>query len=103
MVPMPKIDLSVKNRLGQEEAKKCIRSLIADSRERFAGRVSNLAETWNGYVDAFSFEAMGFAVTGKLEVEAAQLLIEIHLPWAAYPFKSRIEQEILTHARELLA
>ena len=100
---MPKIDLSVAHQLGQEEAKKRIASLIADSRNRFAGRVSNAAESWNGYVDAFSFEAMGFSVSGKLEVQAAQVVIEMHLPWAAYPFKARIEQEILTHARQLLA
>ena len=100
---MPKIELSVKHQLGQEEAKKRIASLIADSRSRFAGRVSNVAESWNGYVDAFSFDAMGFSVKGTLEVQPAQVLIEMHLPWAAYPFKARIEQEILTHARELLA
>ena len=100
---MPKIDLSVVHNLGQEEAKKRISSLIADSRVRFAGRVSNMAESWNGYVDVFSFDAMGFSVNGKLDVQSTQVLIELNLPWAAYPFKARIEQEILTHARELLA
>ena len=100
---MPKIDLSVAHKLGQEEAKKRIASLMADSRTRFAGKVSNVAESWNGYVDAFSFEAMGFAVNGKLEVQPTQVLIEMNLPWAAYPFKARIQEEILTHARELLA
>jgi hypothetical protein len=100
---MPKIDLSVAHKLGQEEAKKRIASLIADSRTRFAGKISNVAESWNGYVDAFSFEAMGFAVSGKLAVQPAQVSIELHLPLVAYPFKARIENELLTHARELLA
>ena len=100
---MPKIELSVAHHLGQEEAKKRITSLIADSRNRFAGRVSNLSESWNGYLETFSFDAMGFSVSGKLEVQTAQVWIEMNLPWAAYPFKTRIEQEILTHARELLA
>ena len=100
---MPKIDFSVAHTLGQEEAKRRIASLMADSRTRFAGQISNVAESWNGYVDAFSFEAMGFSVSGKLEVQPAQVLIEMNLPWAAYPFKTRIENEILTHARELLA
>jgi hypothetical protein len=100
---MPKINLSVAHNLGQEEAKKRIASLMADSRTRFAGRISNVAESWNGYVDAFSFEAMGFSVSGELEVQPAQVLIEMSLPWAAYPFKAKIENEILTHARQLLA
>ena len=100
---MPKINLSVAHNLGQDEAKKRIASLLADSRTRFAGKVSNVAESWNGYVDAFSFEAMGFSVHGELDVQPAQVHIEMNLPWAAYPFKARIESEILMHAQQLLA
>jgi hypothetical protein len=99
---MPKINLSVPHSLAQEEAKNRITSLIADSRNRFAGRVSNAAESWTGFVDAFSFDAMGFSVNGKLDVQPAQVIIELNLPLAAYPFKGRIENEILTHARQLL-
>jgi hypothetical protein len=100
---MPKISLSVSHQLGQEAAKKRIAGLIADSRARFADQVSQVAESWDGYVDAISFKAMGFNVTGKLDVQAAQVMIELNLPMAAYPLKGRIENEILTHARELLA
>jgi len=100
---MPKISLSVPHQLGQEAAKNRIAGLMADSRGRFAGQVSQVAESWNGYVDAFSFRAMGFSVNGKLDVQAAHVLIELNLPLAAYPLKGRIENEILTHARELLA
>jgi hypothetical protein len=100
---MPKISLSVSHQLGQEAAKNRIAVLIADSRDRFAGQVSQVTESWNGYVDAFSFKAKGFSVSGKLDVQPAQVMIELHLPWAAYPLKGRIEKEILTHARQLLA
>ena len=100
---MPKINLSVAHNLSQEDAKIRIARLMADSRSRFAGRVSNVAESWNGYADAFSFDAMGFSVSGHLEVQPSQVLIEMTVPWAAYPFKARIESEILTHAKELLA
>jgi hypothetical protein len=99
---MPKINLSVPHRLGQDEAKNRIASLIADSRSHFAGKLSNVAESWNGYADAFSFEALGFSVRGNLDVQPAQVLIELNLPFAAYPFKGRIEDEILTRARQLL-
>jgi hypothetical protein len=100
---MPKINLSVAHQLSQEEARKRIAGLMADSRTRFAGQISDVTESWNGFVDEFSFHAMGFSVTGQLEVQPAQVLIELKLPFAAFPFKSRIENEILTHARELLA
>jgi hypothetical protein len=99
---MPKINLSVPHNLGQDEAKKRIAGLLADTRSRFAGQVSNVVESWNGYADAFSFEAMGFSVRGNLNVQPAQVIIELNLPLAAYPFKGRVENEILTHARQLL-
>jgi hypothetical protein len=38
-----------------------------------------------------------------MEVQAAQLLIDINLPFALLPFKGRVESEILFHARQLLA
>jgi hypothetical protein len=100
---MPKISLSVPHQLSQEEAKSRITALMADSRNRFAGQISDVAESWNGYVDAFTFRGMGFSVSGKLDVQPAQVLIELNLPLAAYPLKGRIEKEILAHARELLA
>jgi hypothetical protein len=100
---MPKINLSVAHNLGRDEAKNRIASSIADSRSRFADRISNVADSWNGYADAFSFDALGFSVSGNLDVQPAQVLIELNLPWAAYPFKGRIESEILTHARQVLA
>jgi hypothetical protein len=95
--------VSVAHQLGQETAKNRIAGLIADSRNKFAGQVSQLAESWNGYVDAFSFQALGFSVTGRLDVQPAQVKIELNLPLAAYPLKGRIEKELLMHARELLA
>ncbi len=100
---MPKINLSIPHNLGQAEAKNRITSLTADCRTRFAGRVSSVAESWTGYADAFSFHALGFPVSGKLDVQPDRVLVEMTLPLAAWPFKARIENEILTHARQCLA
>jgi hypothetical protein len=100
---MPKINLSIPHNLSQEEAKNRITGLIADCRNKFAGRVSNVAESWTDSANAFSFQAMGFSVSGKMEVRPDRVLVEMNLPLAAYPFKARIENEILTHARQLLA
>jgi hypothetical protein len=99
---MPKISQSVPHNLSQDEAKRRITTLLADSRARFAGKVGNVTESWNGHTNAFSFEAMGFSVSGKLDVQPAQVLVEMNIPWAAYPLKGRVEDEIRKHARELL-
>jgi hypothetical protein len=100
---MPKIKLSVPHQLGQAEAKSRISKLIADSRDKFGDRVTDVEEAWTGNIDAFHFRAMGFAIDGRLEVQPAEVLIDIDLPWAALPFKGRVESELLKHARELLA
>ena len=100
---MPKIQLSVPHQLGQDEAKSRVSKLIADSCAQFGDKVSDLEEAWTGYIEAFRFRAMGFAIDGRLDVQPAEVLIEINIPWAAAPFKGRVESEILKHARELLA
>ncbi|MGA2748066.1 MAG: polyhydroxyalkanoic acid system family protein [Verrucomicrobiota bacterium] len=100
---MPKINLSVPHSLGQEEAKRRITGLIAQCRDQFAGKISDVAEAWNGYVDTFSFRAMGFGVSGTLDVQPASISIAMTIPLAAFALKARIESEILNHARQALA
>lgn len=100
---MPKLNLSVPHGLGQEEARNRIAGFLAESRAHLAGQVSHPVESWNGYANEFSFEAMGFSVSGKLDVQPARVLVELNLPWAAWPFKGRVENEILARARLLLA
>jgi hypothetical protein len=100
---MPKVHLSVPHVLGQEEAKKRVVNLIAQTRAQFGDKVTDVAEAWTGGVNRFSFRVLGFSVTGQLEAQPTELLIDIDLPFAALLFKSRIESELLAHARELLA
>ena len=100
---MPKIALSVSHNLGAEEAKRRITHLVGECRKQFGCMVSDLEESWAGDTGRFGFRAMGFAVTGRLDVAPQAVDIEIAIPLAALPFKSRVEQEVFTHARELLA
>ncbi|HEX3717953.1 MAG TPA: polyhydroxyalkanoic acid system family protein [Verrucomicrobiae bacterium] len=100
---MPKIHLSVPHGLGAEEAKKRVVNLVAQTRQDFGDKISDVSEAWTGLVNNFSFRAMGFSVGGKLEAQPAQVLIDMDIPFAALPFKGRIESELLAHARQLLA
>jgi hypothetical protein len=99
---MPKIKLSVPHQLSQEEAKQRISRLVADTRAKTPALVSDVVEGWSGYAATFSFRARGFPVAGTLDVQPAQILVEINLPLAALPFKRRFEQELLARARQLL-
>jgi hypothetical protein len=99
---MPKISLSIPHQLGQEEAKRRIVRLITENRAKAFDGVSAVAEEWNGYVNTFSFRAKGFAIDGKVEAQAAQVVVEANLPFLAMPFKGRIEEELLAQGRRAL-
>ncbi len=100
---MPKINLVIPHTLGVEEAKRRISRLVAETRDEFGHMISDLEESWNGNVETFRFRAMAFAVHGTIEAQPAAVLIELHYPFAAIPFKGRVESELLKHARALLA
>lgn len=100
---MPDMSISVPHRLSQKEAAKRIKNLIEKLRSQFGDRASNLQESWQGYTGTYSFEVMGFAVSGKLQVGDSDVTMEGKFPFAALPFKGRIEKTVRKNLEELLA
>jgi hypothetical protein len=100
---MPKINLSLPHNLGAEEAKRRVVHLVGETRVKFSHMISDVEESWNGNVETFRFRVMGMAVTGTIEAQAAAVAIQMQIPLAALPFKSRVEADLLKHAKELLA
>ena len=100
---MPAIKISTPHNLVPEEAKKRIVKLISESKIQFGNSVSDVNESWVNNCGNFSFRAMGFSVSGFLQVKPATVDVEINLPFAALLFKSRIEKVISEKASELLA
>ena len=100
---MPKINLTLSHNLGTEEAKRRVNHLVAETRTKFGDVISDVEESWNGNVQTFRFRAMGFAVNGTIEAQPSAVLIQMHLPFAALPFKGRVESELSKHAKALLA
>ena len=97
---MPKINLTVPHKLGQDEAKNRLARLIADSAPSLPTKSARWPKLGMATPDAFSFDAMGFSVKGTLDVHPDQVLIELSLPMAS-PFKGRIGNE--THPRPPIA
>lgn len=100
---MPNISISVPHRLSQQEAATRIKNLIEKVRGQFDDRASNVEESWQGYTGTYSFEVMGFAVSGKLQVGASDVTMESKFPFAALPFKGKIEKTVRENLEELLA
>ncbi len=100
---MPKVNVSVPHKLGADEAKRRIQSLITDSKSKFGSQATDVRETWTENHNDFGFKAMGMSVTGSLDVQPSAVGISMDLPFAALPFKGKIEKEISDRAKELLA
>ena len=99
---MPNVKVSVPHSLPPNEAIKRIQNLVGGIKTKFADKVSDVKEQWSGNHADFSFKAMGFDVAGKVDVDDREVRIESNLPFAAMPFKSRIESTIKEKAEELL-
>lgn len=100
---MPTVNVSVPHQLGADEAKRRIQSLISDTKNKVGGQATDVRENWTGDRNDFGFKAMGMAVAGSMVVQPSAVDIRLDLPFAALPFKGKIEKEISEKAKELLA
>ena len=100
---MPKINITVPHRLPEAEARRRIEAMIADLKTKFGDQVSDVREVWTGNQGVFSFKAMGFSVSGQGTIASDQVNLQMDLPFAAFAFKSRIEEEITRETTRILA
>ena len=100
---MPKMSIVVPHRLSPDEALGRIKGLLADLKTQHQGQFSDLKEQWSDHRGEFSAKAMGFNVSGWVEVRPTEVTLEGDLPFAAMPFKGRIESLVRERAETLLA
>ena len=99
---MPKSDISVRHSLPQHEALERIKNLLPSVKDRYSGQISDLKEEWTNNGGIFSLKAMGFSVKGSLVVTSSDAQISLEFPWAAIPFKRKIESSIREEALNVL-
>lgn len=100
---MPKIEMSIRHNLPQDEALRRIRGLLADIKRERGEQISDLQERWSGNKANFSFNVVGFDVSGTLEVGSSEVKLDGNLPFLAGIFKGQIESTIRDRAQSLLA
>jgi hypothetical protein len=77
---MPKIAIDVPHALGEEEAAARIKNLLADMKQKYASYFTDLQEEWSGNDGRFKAKAMGFNVSGAVDVQPARVSITGDLP-----------------------
>jgi predicted NBD/HSP70 family sugar kinase len=100
---MPKLNVVVPHQLTTEEAKGRIQGMVSEAMAKYSTQVSDFSESWNGDQGKFSGRAMGFSVSGTVDVRPGEVAINGNLPLAASMFKGKIEEMIRERAGKLLA
>ena len=99
---MPSLEMSIPHQLGQEEALKRIQSLLPGMKTAYADKIRDIQEEWNGNRGVFSFNVMGFNVSGVLTVTDSSVELDGNLPFAASLFKGKIKSVIEEQGGKLL-
>lgn len=99
---MSALNLSIPHQLPKEEALSRIKHLLENLKEEKKDMITNLQEEWQDDQGKFSFKAMGFDLSGNIQVNPGSVEINSQLPMAVSFFKGKIASIIQDKAAELL-
>lgn len=95
--------MNVPHQLSQDEALGRLKNLLTDMKSQYGDKITDLQENWSGDGGTFSFKAMGFKLSGTLQVTGSEMNLDGDFPWAAKPFQGTVEATIRERAERLLA
>ena len=100
---MPGFKVEVAHRLGQAEAVERLQGFSDKIKESYRTEITDIQESWSegGCLD-FSFKAMGFKISGNVQVHEESVSLNGTLPMAAVMFRGAIEKEIKSKLCEAL-
>jgi len=91
---MPKFGVSVPHTLTKDEARSRLERFVEMIEQKYADKVSELQQSWDGDTLRFHFKTYGIPIDGNIVVSAQDLNLSGDLPFAAVMFKGKIESEI---------
>lgn len=100
---MPSFSTEVAHDLGREAATDRLKLFLDKVRERYKDQVASLSGEWQGSVLNFSLTTYGINVSGTLTVEDRVARLEGTLPFAAMPFRGKIQESIASELQRELA
>jgi predicted lipid carrier protein YhbT len=96
------ISLSLPHNLTQDEARSRIQKAIADARRTHGAKLSSVEEKWTGNHLDFRLTAMGQTVSGRMDVQAKDVKLEVDLPMILAMFAGRFQKQVEAEGRKLL-
>src|SRR4051812_38217918 len=102
MVNTKTLSVNIPHRLAQDEARQRLQNGITDLKSKYAGKVADVAETWNGNQMNFKMTAMGQSITGRVDVLPEAVKLDIDLPWLFAMFAEKFKPQVEAEARKML-
>lgn len=100
---MPKFSTEIAHALGVQEATQRLTRFIDQVRSQYQDQVSDVQGRWDDHVLTFSITTYGFTIDGTLSVHDDLALVQGTLPFAALPFRGKIEQSISSELKRELS
>ena len=96
------ISIRVPHKLTQLEARHRIENGIADLQQKYAGKIGTVQQTWTGDRMDFKFAAMGQSMSGRIDVEPNDVVVNVDLPWLLAMLADKIKPQIQKEASRML-
>jgi putative polyhydroxyalkanoate system protein len=100
---MPKFGVRVPHSLSREEARSRLERFAETLQQKFADKVSDLQQSWEGDTLKFHFKTYGIALDGGITVGDNELNLSGDLPFAAMMFRGKIESDIREQLERIVA
>ena len=100
---MPKFGVRVPHTLTKDEARSRLERFVEVIEQKYAAKVSDLQQSWDGDTLKFHFKTYGIALDGGITVADNELNLAGDLPFAAMMFKGKIESEIRESLEKIVA
>jgi hypothetical protein len=97
------ISLTIPHRLTQDEVRSRIARGIADAQRDHAGKFTKLEHKWKENHLDFDVGVLGQSVTGAVDVNPSDVVVNINLPWMLAAFADKIRPQIKAQADKMLA
>jgi len=96
------LTVNIPHNLTQEEARARLETGFADLRRKYACKIADVHETWTGNHMDLNLKAMSQQLTGRLDVEADHVHVEIDLPWVLAMFAEKFRPQVEAEGRKML-
>jgi hypothetical protein len=99
---MPAFKTEVAHRLGKDEAVQKLQGFVDSASERFRSQVSEFEGEWVDATFRFKLKTYGFKISGEMIVDESSVRLEGTIPFAAVPFKGKIEKSFAAEVEKIL-